>query len=97
MPTSNRTSSDRRAARRAKMTPAQADADRAKLAAKKRKQRFKRYFEREYGRLPDGPDDERDLRRMMRGHPCGCACFDCLWEPDASEQIQPRMARVATA
>lgn len=93
MPSSNRTSSARRAARRAKMTPAELEVDRARLTEKKRRQRYRRYFERDYGRAPEGADDEKDVRRMMRGHPWGCCCYSCLWEPDAADERAPRVAR----
>lgn len=82
-----------RVARQNRMTPAELEADKAKRAAKKRRQRFRHYFEREYGRVPSGPDDERDMRRMMRGHPWGCTCVDCGWDT-GEEAYQPRVARV---
>jgi len=64
---------------------------RRKWAAKRRTRRYKDKFQEQYGRFPDGPDDMKDLRRMMRGHPWGCQCFECLWEPEVREEFKPRV------
>lgn len=79
---------------RAKATPAQLVVIRAQEAAKRRKARHRAYFLREYGRLPEGPDDEKDVRRMMRGCPAGCRCYDCLFGPEECGPVPPRVARV---
>lgn len=76
-----------------KATPTQLAVLRAKEAAKRRRARFRTYFKNEYGRFPEGADDMRDVRRMMRGHPCACPCFDCLFEPDFLEERQPKLAK----
>jgi len=91
MPTKHKQSWRERA--KAKATPAQLAVLRAKEAAKRRRQRFRTYFYREFGRFPEGPDDAKDVRRMMRGHPCQCLCFDCLYEPEVLEDRGPTPAR----
>lgn len=78
---------------KAKATPAQLAVLRAKEAAKRRRARFRTYFYREYGRFPEGADDAKDVRRMMRGHPCGCLCYSCLWEPEVVEEREPFVSR----
>lgn len=76
---------------KSKATPAELKEILAKEAGKRRRARTRKYFAREYGRVPSGPDDERDVRRMMRGHPAGCPCFDCLFEPEVREEFKPRV------
>jgi hypothetical protein len=74
---------------RAKATPAELAELRAQEAAKRRRQRWRHIFAREYGRLPEGADDEKDLARLMRGHPWGCLCIDCQFGPDAEDYSRP--------
>jgi hypothetical protein len=68
---------------------------RARWAAKRRRVRYQRKFAAVYGRPPTSDADHRIVRKMLRGHPITCVCFDCTWGPEECGEPGPRVARLS--